>query len=604
MGRPHRTLISDPPAPEQATDGYRLATVVRRHWRGFGLGGILVAANVLIHLALPFIIRYLIDALSAGTLTMRTLAYGVLGYAACIPPAATISYWMRRLPLKAAHAVEYQVRQDLFAHLVRQDPTFFSRQRIGDLLTRMGSDLIVVRDALGHGILHGTRSTVAMLAAFSVLFSRHAMLSAWLLLLMLGMALSFTLVLGAIRRRHGALQAQTSDLGHTVEETFSGIRTVKGFALEARRRDRFARENRGLRRRAMALSLVSEPIWPLFAFWFSLQMVVLLVYGGRLVLRGTLSLGDLVLVNQYLLYLQWPILSLGWIGNLLQRSHISWERLMELFATAPVIVDGPRTQRSITRLRGEICFEGVGLQLGGQTLIEDLNLTIPAGSTLGITGPIGAGKTLLVSLVARLLDPSRGEIRIDGHPLPEIPLAVLRGHIGLAPQETLLFSDTLANNLAFGLARHDPARPFTTDTLAILRETARTVQLEREIERFPEGLETRVGERGVTLSGGQRQRVSLARALARDPAILMLDDVLASVDTQTEAAILETLVPLTRGRTTLIVSHRLSALRGADQIIVLQNGRIAEHGTHAELLAREGYYAGTYRLQQMAGSRV
>ncbi len=573
-----------------AQSAYRLGAVVRAHAPALAAGAALVAGTVAVQLGLPFIVRRIVDALAEGTLTRTALARGVGLYAALLLPAAVVSYWMRRLPLSTAHAIEYRLRRDLFAHLVRLDQGFARRQRIGDLMTRMSSDLTVVRDALGHGLLHSTRAVVALVLGCAVLLRLHAGLAWTLLAMWIGMTLSCFGLMGLIRRRHRRLQERVSDLGHTVEETVAGIRTIKGYALEDQRRARFAAENRGLLRRAMALSYASEPIWPLFAGWFSAQMVFVLVYGGRLVLRDALSLGDLVLVTQYLLFMQWPLLSLGWIAGLLQRSRTSWARVREILDTRPAIADGPATDPTVATLRGDLAFRGVRLRIDGRPVLDGIDLDIPAGTSLGITGPTGSGKTLLVSLVARLLDPDEGEVRIDGRPLPCIPLDVLRRHVGMAQQEPVLFSDTLLRNLGFGLDR---------DAEDVVHWAAHVAHLEADIERFPERYATRVGERGVTLSGGQRQRASLGRALARRPAILVLDDVLASVDTQTEAAILGKLAPVVRRRTTLLVSHRLSTLHWADRIVVLDAGRIVQQGTHAELAACPGYYADTLRLQQL-----
>lgn len=569
---------------------YRLRDIVRANYAGFAAGMLLVVMTVCIQLGLPFIIRHLIDQMTAGTLTRKELLQWVLLYTACIPPAAAISYWMRRLPLRNSHRIEYIIRRDLFDALSRQDKAFFNQNRIGDLMTRMGSDLHLVRDALGHGVLHGTRAVTSLLLAFTVLTGIHLPLGILLLSLMLGMVVSFTLLLSIIRKRHSALQEQMSNLGNTVEETFSGIRTIKGFALEELRERFFGKQNDNLRQRAMHLSLASEPIWPLFAFWFTLQMTVTLIYGGRLVMDGTITLGDLVLVTQYLLFMQWPVLSLGWIGNMLQRARISWGRLQSLFAALPRIRDTEQTDYSLQSLSGAIDFRSVSLRLGGKTVLDNINLKIPAGKTIGITGPTGAGKSLLTALVARLCDPDQGAVFIDGYPLAAIPLEILRRHIGFVAQQPMLFSDTLANNLAFGLKDASSEQ---------ISAAARNACLEDEISHFPQGYATLVGERGVTLSGGQRQRTALARAIARNPAILILDDALAAVDTNTEAAILKNLDSITGGSTTLLVSHRLAALYRADFIIVLNNGRITEQGTHNELLNLDGYYAETFRLQQL-----
>jgi ATP-binding cassette subfamily B protein len=317
------------------------------------------------------------------------------------------------------------------------------------------------------------------------------------------------------------------------------------------------------------------------AFLFGLGHVIILVAGGRLVLAGRLTLGEMVQFNQYLMVMSWPMMALGWTLNLLMRGRASWERIRQLLRARPAIEDGAGTDASLTRVSGDIVFEGVGLVRDGRRLLSDIDLVIPEGSTVGITGPTGGGKTLLVSLLARLADPTEGAVRIGGRDVRTYPLETLRRAISVAPQEPFLFSDTLAHNIAFGL----PAR----DESAVLR-ASEIAQLSDEVDLFPERFETVLGEGGVTLSGGQRQRTAISRAVAREAPILVLDDVLSAVDTETEARILEGLRAEVSRRTALMVSHRVSTLRHADLIVVLDGGRIIDRGTHEELLARPGYY--------------
>jgi ATP-binding cassette, subfamily B, multidrug efflux pump len=324
---------------------------------------------------------------------------------------------------------------------------------------------------------------------------------------------------------------------------------------------------------------------------FALSQILLLWIGGRQIVRGELTLGQFVQIQQNMVFLQWPMLALGWTTNLVQRGLASWKRIRLILDSTPDIRDGDQTDRSLAEARGDIEFLHVSLRRGERTLLRDLNLVIPEGQCLALTGPTGSGKTLLVSLIVRLLDASEGSVVLGGRDVRAYPLDVLRRGIGVAPQEPFLFSDTLANNLAFGLAEADAAEVIRAAEIARLRP---------DVDGFPQRFETLLGERGVTLSGGQRQRTAIGRALARRPRILILDDVFSAVDTQTEAAILDRLRPELRGRTSILISHRVSTLRTADRIIVLEAGRILQDGTHAELVQQPGYYRELDEVQRLA----
>ena len=479
----------------------------------------------------------------------------------------------------------------MFDHLTRLDRGFFRAQHTGDLMNRLSSDVRSVGMGIGQGLMQNARMVFVFLLTFGVMFSLNAALAGMVLVLVPLMIGSFTWFARRIKQGHLAVQERLSEMASFNQETFTGIQTLKSFAVEPRWLDLFRNQNERLRAENLRLAYVHEGTHPFAAFWFALSSVLVLLAGGRLVIQGRLTLGEFVQFNQYLLYMQWPLLSLGWVISLLQRSWASWERIREVLERAPAIADPVPAAAPAPIAGGDVVFDHVTVTAGGATLLDDVCLTVPEGTRVGITGPTGSGKTVLVSLLPRLCDVTSGSVRIGGRDVRKFPLAELRGRIGMAEQEPMLFSDSMANNIAFG------AREPTAETILAAADIA---HLHADVEQLPRQYETLVGERGVALSGGQRQRTSIGRALSRDPRLLILDDVLASVDTETEAAILRKLQPVFSTRTTLLVSHRVSTLINMDVIWVLENGRVTQQGTHAELIRQPGYYRRLHEMQQLA----
>ncbi len=559
------------------------------------LGFLCVAGYIALSLAGPEVLKRAIDRLQAGSLDARRFALELVLFFGLAALAFGISIAMRRLMLGLGARVEHDVRRAVFAHLTELEPGWFQTERTGDLMTRMTSDLSAVREMIGQGLLQGSRIALGFPLAFGVMLALDVRMTLAVGLLLPFVAGSFFFLFRLIHRHYERAQEQFSAIADFAQETFAGIRTLKGFALEGIRRDGFRALNEEYIRRNMVLTRIEEPVWPFMMFLYWVAAVLLLLTSGRGVIDGTQTLGTYVQFQQYLIFLQWPVLALGWTANIFQRGRTSWARLRTVLGRAPSIQSPDAPAQS--EPAGDLVFHGVKLELGGRCVLDVPHLCIPEGQTVGLTGPTGSGKTLLASLLPRLLDPTHGEVTLGGIPLRQHDLAALRRAIGVAPQEPFLFSDTLAHNLAFGL---DPVEDALATHEGRIVEAARVAQLAGEVERFPDRYGTMLGERGVTLSGGQRQRTAIGRALARDPRLLVLDDVFSAVDTQTEARILGGLLPALRGRTALLISHRVSTLRHADRILVLDGGRIVQDGTHAALAAQPGYYRELDEVQRLA----
>jgi len=569
-----------------------LFAYMRRYRWGYVWGTLSCIATNAAAVQFPRVLGWAVDKLQRGQADHRM----ILLFAALLVGISLVKgiflYAQRWILIGISREIEFDVRNDLFSHLERQDSGFYQRYRTGDVMARMTNDLNAVRMLLGPALMYSANTV--FFTIFALYFLLH--LSPWLTLVALApMPLASILVqyLGhRIHDRFERIQASFSEISSQAQENYSGARLIRAFAREESQIGLFEKLNRQYIARSLRLVQLMGMLWPTLEFILGVSMVITLLAGGHLVIAHRISVGDFVEFNTYMILLIWPIIAVGWVINLFQRGTASVQRIDELLKAEPAIDDraADKSVGADSVLRGEIEFRHLDFSYGETPVLRDISLKIPAGSSLAIVGPTGSGKTTLVSLLSRLYEAPAGSLLVDGRPVRDYPLAVLRRNVGMVPQETFLFSCTIRENLTFG-------RPDASAEEML--EAAEAAHIRAEFEEFPQGYETVVGERGVTLSGGQKQRAAIARALLRRPAILILDDALASVDTYTEERILGGLSSYTSASTTILISHRVSTVRNADQIAVLNRGRIVEIGRHDELLALDGYYAGLYQKQQL-----
>jgi ATP-binding cassette subfamily B multidrug efflux pump len=573
----------------------RLLPYLRRHRRTLLWGIFCLLATTALSVASPWVLRYAVDDLTRALTRSKLLAYAA-AMVGLVLLEGVFRYFMRLVLISMSRDIEYELRADIFAHLTRLDAGYYHRHRVGDIMSRATNDLSAVRMVLGPGIMY-TANTGATFLFAVVLMARIS--PPLLLLSLVPLLLVSILVRHFGRRIHDRferVQAQLSDISAQVQENLAGARVVRAYGQEAQEEARFARANEEYLRRSRDLIRVFGSLYPGIQLLMGAGAALVLWLGGSLVVNGRISLGEFVAFGVYLTMLHWPMIALGWVVNLFERGEASMGRILQILDAPPDITDAGAHE--VPPLRGEVELRHLSFAYEGTPVLHDVSLHAPAGSTVAVVGPTGSGKSTLVSLLARIFDPPPGTLFVDGVDVREIPLAELRRVVGFVPQETFLFSTTVRENVAFGLRGGDPAS--APDEAALRERTewaAGVSQLARDVEEFPRGFDTVVGERGITLSGGQRQRTALARALAVDPRILVLDDALSSVDTYTEEEILRGLRGVMATRTTFVVSHRVSTVQGADLILVLKDGRVIERGTHGELLALGGFYADLHRRQ-------
>ena len=599
----------------------RLFDYVRRYRRAFTLGLACTVLTQAVTLVSPKVLQYAIDDLTRGVTRAKLIEYGAALLAIGLF-GGVFRFLMRRILIGASRDIEYDMRNDFFAHLQKLPPAYFQAHRTGDLMSRATNDLNAVRMMIGPSIMYSANTILTFVVALAMMIAIDPRLTLFSLVPMPFVSLSVKYFGSAIHKRFEQIQAQLSDVSAVAQEALAGVRVVRAYRQEQAEVERFRRSNNEYLRRNRGLIVLQGFFFPSMSFLLGLGALFVIWLGSRDVIRGRITVGEFVAFNAYLTMLAWPMIAFGWVTNMLQRGMASWKRMLEVLDTQPDIVDrqsirnpgvptaapavewNPGVESVIRNIQGSIEFRDLTFSYGERPVLRSVSARIAAGETVALVGPTGSGKSTLMALLARLYDPPPGTLFIDGTDVLDLPLEVLRGAIGFVPQEPFLFSDTIGDNAAFGLDGISRASGVgmtgeagQEDRSAAIEAASAVARLDKDVADLPKGYDTIVGERGITLSGGQKQRAAIARAVIDDPRILILDDALSAVDTYTEEEILSRLQAVMRERTSLIVSHRISTVRRADRILVIDEGALIERGTHDELVARGGLYAELYRKQ-------